>query len=200
LALLYTVSKFIVWVYLKLFRSFEVKGQEYMPAYGPVILVANHVSNLDPPAVGVACPRRVHFMAKHELFINPVSGWFLRALGAFPVKRNTPDRAAFKQALNILKKGLVLGMFPEGTRNKSGELGPAQQGAAVLALRTQAILIPVGVRVRIKNGKDKGQVQVRFGPAIPWDDLDPKDRSSAQILANRIMIHIAQLLEDPTKA
>ncbi|NLG87436.1 MAG: 1-acyl-sn-glycerol-3-phosphate acyltransferase, partial [Firmicutes bacterium] len=48
-----------------------------MPAYGPVILVANHVSNLDPPAVGVACPRRVHFMSKHELFINPVSGWFL---------------------------------------------------------------------------------------------------------------------------
>ncbi len=155
-------------------------------------MVANHVSNLDPPALGVACPRPVCFMAKQELFVNPVVSWVFRTMGAFPVKRDSPDLRAFKQALTILKNGLVLGMFPEGTRSKSENLGPAEQGAAVLALRTQATLIPVG----IKGTGGKGPVQVRFGPAIAFDDLDPKDRSNGRILADRIMVHIAQLLEN----
>lgn len=183
----------MVGIYLQLFRNFQVICQDYVPAGGPVIIVSNHVSNWDPPVVAVACPRQVRFMAKHELFLNPVLGWLYRALGAFPVKRDTADRRAFKQALNILKSEQVLGMFPEGTRSKSGELGPAEQGAAVLTLRTKATLIPAG----IKGTNGKGPIRIQFGQAIPWGDLDPKDRSSGRILADRIMTHIARLLEEP---
>lgn len=182
----------IVRAYLQLFRVLKISGQEYVPARGPVIIVANHVSNWDPPVVAVACPRQVHFMAKHELFANPLLSWVFRTLGAFPVKRDTADRKAYKCALSILRDGRVLGMFPEGTRSKTGKLGPAEQGAAVLALRTQAVLIPAG----ITGTQGKGPVQIAFGQAIPWGDLDPKDRASSRVLADRIMSHIAKLLDD----
>lgn len=157
-----------------------------------MILVANHVSYLDPPALGVACPRRVYFMAKEELFHIPLFGHLLHGLGAFPVKRGVPDRRAVKRALAILAAQQVLGIFPEGTRSKSGELGPAEEGAAVLALRTGACLIPAGIR----GTRGRRPVRVVFGPPLEKDDLNPKDRTSVQVLSQRIMAGIAALLKE----
>ncbi|HKM40172.1 MAG TPA: lysophospholipid acyltransferase family protein [bacterium] len=181
-------------MYLRLFRQFKVTGQENIPAQGPVIIVANHISLWDPPVVAVGCPRPIHFMAKQELFANPLLGWLFTKLRAFPVKRGTPDRKAYRRALTILKEHGVLGMFPEGTRRKSDELGPPHQGAAVLAIRTQAVLIPVGIKGT--RQKESGPIQIRFGPQVPWGDLDPKDRLSNRLLADRIMLCIAKLLEN----
>ncbi|NMA55486.1 MAG: 1-acyl-sn-glycerol-3-phosphate acyltransferase [Firmicutes bacterium] len=192
--LIYKICAKIIKLYLGIFKQLKISGQENIPSEGPVIIVANHISAWDPPVVAVACPRQVHFMAKHELFTNPLLRWVFTKLGAFPVKRHVPDRKAYKYALTILRDNRVLGMFPEGTRSKSGELNPAEQGAALLALRTQATLIPAGIKGT--RYKDTGPVQIRFGQQVPWSDLDPKDRASNRVLAERIMHHIARLLTD----
>ena len=101
------------------FYRMHVEGAEHIPDTGAVIVAPNHKSSFDPPIVGVAIKNRlVHYMAKAELFKNPVFGWVLRKMGAFPVKRGTVDRMAIKQAVRELKNGHVLGIFPEGTRIK----------------------------------------------------------------------------------
>ncbi len=116
-----------------------------MPGEGPVILVANHASMLDPVVLGCAVGRPVRFMAKHELFRNRMFGSVLRSLGAFPVRRGQSDREAFHTALEVLSRGEVLGIFPEGTRSLNGELQPPYSGAAVLAEKTGAPVVPVGI-------------------------------------------------------
>ncbi|MDK2881931.1 MAG: 1-acyl-sn-glycerol-3-phosphate acyltransferase [Bacillota bacterium] len=182
-------------MFFKLTRGFQVTGQEHFPEQGPVVLVANHASYLDPPALGVASPRRVYFMAKDELFQIPLFGRLLKGLGAFPVKRGTPDRRAFKRALEVLASGNVLGIFPEGTRSKTGELGPAEEGAAVLALRSGAPVVPAG----ICGMQGSGPIKVIFGPPVDTSDLNPKDRASIRILSQRVMTSIAGLLSEADK-
>jgi 1-acyl-sn-glycerol-3-phosphate acyltransferase len=172
-----------------------VSGRELIPREGPVILIGNHVSYLDPPALGVACPRQVYFMAKVELFRIPLFGYIIGALGAFPVKRGAPDRKAIKRALEILASGKVLGIFPEGTRIMTGELGPAEEGAALLALRTGACLVPAGIR----GTRGPGPVRIVFGEPVPQEDLNPKDRASVRILTDRAMERIRALLEEADK-
>lgn len=122
-----------------------MKGQELFPKEGPAIVVANHRSLWDPVAVGVAVPRQVRFMAKEELFQIPGLGFLLRALGAFPVRRGKSDRAALHASLEMLRQGQVVGMFPEGTRVRAGELGRFYGGAALLSLKTGAPLVPVAL-------------------------------------------------------
>ncbi|HBQ87678.1 MAG TPA: 1-acyl-sn-glycerol-3-phosphate acyltransferase, partial [Syntrophomonas sp.] len=98
--------------FLFYFLGLKIEGVRNLPAQGPVIIAANHVSNWDPVLVGISFKRPVHFIAKAELFTNPVLGKLLTGLNAFPVKRGTPDRRAIRQALDILDMGEVLGIFP----------------------------------------------------------------------------------------
>lgn len=123
----------------------KVSGRDNLPDTGPVVIVCNHISNWDPVAVGVAVKRQVLFMAKEELFKIPVFGTCLRMVGAFPVKRGLNDRAAIKRAMEVLKGGNVLGVFPEGHRSKSGKLEEFSEGAVHLAARFNAPILPVGV-------------------------------------------------------
>ncbi|ACX52265.1 1-acyl-sn-glycerol-3-phosphate acyltransferase [Ammonifex degensii KC4] len=148
-------------LYLHIFRSFRVEGLEHFPREGPVIVAANHQSYLDPVALGCALPRRVYYMAKEELFHIPVLRTLIRWLGAFPVKREEMDRRALRTALNLLARGQVVGIFPEGTRSREGKLLPLQPGAALLALKSGAPVVPVALtgtrgwwgRVRVKIGR-----------------------------------------------
>lgn len=122
----------------------KYKGIQNIPDKGPLIVVANHVSIWDPLVVAFVLNRPVHFMAKAELFNNRFLGKLLKELNAFPVKRGSADRTAIKQALYILEKGDVLGIFPEGTRNRNGEkVEKSQMGAAMIALKTGAPVLPV---------------------------------------------------------
>ncbi|MFD2371795.1 lysophospholipid acyltransferase family protein [Brevibacillus sp. GCM10020057] len=142
--------------YYRTFRSFfriifslvfrwQVIGREHIPKEGPVILCANHISLWDPPLLGSGIERMVNFMAKEELFRIPVLSFLITKFGAFPVKRGAGDRAAIRTTLKLLEDGKVLGIFPEGTRSKTGELGEGMPGTAMFALKSQATVIPVAI-------------------------------------------------------
>jgi 1-acyl-sn-glycerol-3-phosphate acyltransferase len=112
---------------------------------GGVVLAANHVSWIDPPALGAACPRTVYFMAKVEAHRIPGLGEFVRALGAFPVRRGESDREAVRTMRQIVREGHALGLFVEGTRQRSGELGKAQPGAAMVAINEEVPIVPAAI-------------------------------------------------------
>ncbi len=127
------------------FTTTEVIGREKMPRQGTLIVASNHFNNADPPLLGAVMSRRLVFMAKREMFQWPVIGMMARLVGAFPVRRSEADLGALRKAAEILRGGEVLAMFPEGTRSKDGRLHAAHPGTALLALRSEAPILPVAV-------------------------------------------------------
>jgi 1-acyl-sn-glycerol-3-phosphate acyltransferase len=146
------VVPFFYWSGLTLLRAIafvfarvEVEGRENMPRQGPLILASNHFNNADPPLLATVMPRRLVFMAKHEMFQWPILGMMTRLAGAFPVRRSEADLGALRMATAVLREGKVLAMFPEGTRSKDGRLHEAHPGTALLALRSEVPILPVAV-------------------------------------------------------
>lgn len=176
----------------------RVEGIENVPASGPVIIAANHVSNWDPVAVGAALTRTVHFMAKEEMFENQVLAKFFTAIHAFPVKRGAPDRKAIRRALELLGEGQVVGMFPEGTRSKTGELRKPQPGVAMIALKARAQIVPVaciGTRGLVPCGWRRPFI-IRIGKPVEYGEYYGS-RLSTQVIedvSQDIMKRIQELL------
>ena len=170
--MLYAIVKPLVVLLLRLFFGLRSRGVEHVPATGPVLLVANHVSALDPPLVGGALPRRLTFLAKAELFRVPLLGWLIRRLGAHPLRREGGDPGALRTALRVLKGGGALLVFPEGTRGEEGVLGPAKLGAGMLAVLGGATVVPVYVRgsgrawPRGRRFPRRADVTLTFGPPL----------------------------------
>jgi 1-acyl-sn-glycerol-3-phosphate acyltransferase len=169
---------------------------ENIPEKGAVIIAGNHVSLLDPPTLGVACRKRpVCFMAKSELFANPLFAFIIKNLGAFPVKRGMSDRSAVKNALTILSEGRVLGMFPEGTRSQNGLLGRAGPGIFTLAGRAGVPVVPAALlgtgKIGLKTPFPK--LKVVFGRPLFFPDK-AADKSVLQERADRLMQEIQFLL------
>ncbi|KYH33043.1 1-acyl-sn-glycerol-3-phosphate acyltransferase [Moorella mulderi DSM 14980] len=193
LQVFYQFAKFACYLFLRFFCRWEVQGRENFPLEGPVIVIANHISYLDPVAVGVAAPRMVRFMAKEELFHIPVVNWIIKGLHAFPVRRGRSDRAALKAALEVLHDGQVLGMFPEGTRSKDGRLLPFQHGAALLALKTGAPLLPVAIKNtnRVFRG---GRIKVIIGQPLKFKTTGPSTPQQVQDLTAAAYQAIAKML------
>jgi 1-acyl-sn-glycerol-3-phosphate acyltransferase len=139
------VTSWLLW----LVGPARVEGLENVPRTGPMLVVANHCSNLDPPTVGWAVGHRsgrvIHFMAKEEMRTWPVAGWLARNAGVIFVRRGAGDRSAQRFALAILERGAALGVFPEGTRSRNGRMADGRAGAALLAMRTGVPVLPVGV-------------------------------------------------------
>jgi 1-acyl-sn-glycerol-3-phosphate acyltransferase len=132
-------------VYLRLFMRFRVIRQGELPKQGGVLVCANHYSWMDAVAVAVVLDRPVHFMAKDELFRNPILAALFRGVHAYPVRRGEADRTALKLTLSLLESGQVVGIFPEGTRTKTGELGPGQPGIGVFSHRARVPILPIGI-------------------------------------------------------
>ena len=132
-------------VALWLLAGYRVSGVRNVPRRGPLIVVGNHLHNLDPLVVCVAIPRSLHLMAKAELFGIPVLGRLIRFSGAFPVERGRADRRAIRQAEATLAQGIAFGIFPEGTRSVSGAMSKPLAGGALIALRSGAPVLPVAV-------------------------------------------------------
>ncbi len=145
-----------------LFRV-RVTGAENVPGSGPLVVCANHISWWDPVLVAGVVPRKICFMAKEELFRYPLFGRALLMLGAFPVRRGTSDRRAIVTARGVLERGGVIGVFPEGTRSRTGELGKAHNGAAYLAMRNGAAVLPVGITGPYRIGQP---VKVAIGKPL----------------------------------
>lgn len=142
--LFYRLVRALLIAYVRIRFGLRVSGIEHVPMEGGCVLGANHISAWDPPIVGLALPREVHFMAKKELFVRPLLRHVYRGLRAFPVDRSGHDIGAIKEALRRLQRGHVVGIFFEGTRNPGGA-AQAQQGAAFLAQRAGAPILPAAI-------------------------------------------------------
>lgn len=167
----------------------KVIGRENIPARGGVLLCGNHTSNLDPMTMGIFIERKVNYMAKAELFEVPVLGWLIRQLGAFPVKRGGVSKESIKTALNLLRSGQVMGIFPEGTRNNDS--GIAKKGAATFALRSGAAVVPAAI---IGHYKPFRRMNVVYGAPIDLSRFDGSS-DSAEEVTNLIMARIREMLE-----
>lgn len=145
MTLLYRTCRVAAWTAFKLLGRTEVIGYEHLPREGGVIVASNHVSYLDPPLVGSTITRECAFMARHDLWQSRLLGGLISRLNAFPVHRDSADRRALRQAVEALKRGLVLVLFPEGTRSPNGMLQAAQAGLALIVKHSQAPVVPCAV-------------------------------------------------------
>ncbi|MDH5695358.1 MAG: 1-acyl-sn-glycerol-3-phosphate acyltransferase [Dehalococcoidia bacterium] len=159
----YYVGRIIVRTLFILLTRWQIKGRENVPSQGPLLIVANHLNLTDPPLLGVSLGRKVIFMAKEELFRSRFSAYFVSSFGSFPVHRGKLDRKAMRQSEQVLADSLALVMFPEATRSKSGQLQPAFPGSALIALRSGAPILPVGIT---GTEKIKGMAWILRRPRI----------------------------------
>ena len=205
--MVFRISRAIIRLVLRAIFGFRVEGGHHEPRTGALLIVSNHVSHLDPLVVGSAIRRPVHYMAKEELFRPPLLRWWITHCGAFSVRRGEPDRRAFRAARDVLERGEALIMFPEGTRGTSiRDLRPPEPGAALLALRTGATILPVAVigtdmvLPRGASRPSRGTIRVRVGAPIRGG-ADGRPLGSGHIgrdqvdaLGRRFMDVIARLL------
>ncbi len=169
----YTSAKGFVRIVLGIVGRISVRNPERVPRSGPLIIACNHVSYIDPPALGAMSPRPVAYMAKKELFDLPFLGPLIRKLGAFPVDRQRGDTAAIRAALRVLRTGAALGIFPEGTRNLDGSARP-QLGVALLAAMSGATVIPAYVAGTL-DARSFAKITVFFGE--PFEKTLPRKAS-----------------------
>jgi 1-acyl-sn-glycerol-3-phosphate acyltransferase len=184
----------------KILLRFESHGSEYIPASGSAIIASNHASYLDPPFIGMAATRPIYYFAKAELF-QSFFGSVLRVVNAIPVNRDQLDLKTLKTILDIIHKGNVIVMFPEGTRSPTGELQPAKAGIGMIAYHARVPVIPAYIsgshEVLPKNAKGLRlkKCTVRFGPPVDLHEFFqvPKTRELYLHMSQKIMTAIQML-------
>jgi len=181
----YDFSQAVLWLWFRLGFGLHVEGREHVPPHGPFILASNHLSFLDPPLLGAACPRRLGFMARDTLFAHGLLGAYLRSVHVMPVKRGESDIGAVREALRRLRAGETVAIFPEGGRQLSGQIGQAKRGVGLLAEAAQVPVVPVLVQGTFEalppttNRLARAKIRVAFGPPILYTSASaasPKDR------------------------
>lgn len=187
-----------------LFCRLQVDGAAYVPATGGCVLTCNHVMGPDFLVIGYATPRQVYFMAKSELFERSSAlNWLFTTCGTFPIRRGETDLAAVEHAIEVARSGHVLGMFPEGTRSRTGKLQRGRSGAARIAIQAQVPVVPAVVvnaepifkRENYLSLKPRAAVSVRFGrPLSP--PADPDDSRALRNYTRQIMQAMSDLLPE----
>jgi 1-acyl-sn-glycerol-3-phosphate acyltransferase len=140
---LYLLAKFIGFFVYNVFFLIEVKGRENFPEKGGFIVASNHLSYLDPPTIGFVCPRKLYYFAKSSLFEIKILSFLVRSLGAIPIDREDPMPIVLKRAVDILRRGEGLVIFPEGTRSKDGLIKDGKPGVGFLAIKSKVPVIPL---------------------------------------------------------
>ena len=183
-----------------LLAPITVEGREHLPPRGSYLIVANHISWYDPPAIEFALGIPIRYMAKREVFAVPIIGGILRGIGNFPVRRGEADRGALEMALRVLAAGQPVGFFPEGTRSRDGSLRRAKAGIAFLARHSGAPIVPVAIRGTPKAGfpvLPRADIMVRIGRPFGLADLGVTGDDQAN--ADAIMRRVAELLPEPMR-
>ncbi|MCQ1529871.1 lysophospholipid acyltransferase family protein [Lutispora saccharofermentans] len=141
----YQIIKLLLKPLFNIFYVVRVEGLDNLPEENGYIVCGNHARVIDPILIGVNMPKKIHFMAKNELFKNKLVAFVLKGLGAFPVKRGEADLKSIKTSLKLLQNQQNIGIFPEGTRNTTGEL-KAEPGIAMLAIKSKRPIVPVAIK------------------------------------------------------
>jgi 1-acyl-sn-glycerol-3-phosphate acyltransferase len=197
----YVLMTWLMATALRLFARWQVTGRANVPASGPLLVVSNHLNLADPPLLAASLPRRIRFMAKQELFDTRLAGFFIGLYGALPVRRDAGDLRALRTAGRLLDEGGVLGMFPEGHRSNGAGLLPAHPGTALLALRSGATILPVGITgsEQIRSARvlvQRPHISVTIGKPIKLDVPARISAAAVQTASDQIMRSIASLLPD----
>jgi len=188
----YRLLWFIGLMIFKFLFKLNREGKDKIPRKGGMIIAANHRSYLDPIALALLVPRRMNFMAKEELFHNPIFGYLITKLGAFPLKRGKLDKIAYKKAFQVLKEGKILALFPEGTRSYSGQLGKLREGPVRMALYSQVPLIPVvikGTEKVLPRGAKFirwGKIRIKVGEPLFFSQFPEKKKEKIKILLKKL--------------
>ena len=197
----YRLTNFLLRRQLRTFATWEVHGAEGVPPMGPLIIVANHLSNLDGTLLAASIPRRIYFIAKRALF-KAVAGTLLREYGVYPMDDDGQGYRAFLWARERLNRDQAVALFPEGRRNPHG-MQRASPGVALVALRTQAPILPVGITgtqrldAMWRIAFPAGEVPIRLGQPFTLPDIHGHlERPQLQSLADMIMQRVAVLLAD----
>jgi 1-acyl-sn-glycerol-3-phosphate acyltransferase len=199
----YETVRFLARPIVALVCRLRTEGLANIPASGPVILAMNHIHWTDIPLASIRVPRVTHYMSKIENFQAPILGQILRWCGTFPVRRGEGDREALRTAERLLHDGQIIVIFPEGHRSGTGVLLPAHPGAAYIALRTGAPIVPVAItgtqRVfkSFRLGPWAPRVTIRYGPPFQLAAAGANSRRGRDALAqatDQIMREIAALL------
>jgi len=193
--IIYPILIFIAWI-VRLWGRWQVRGRENVPKKGPLIVVANHVNLTDVPLLLVSLGRKAAFMAKEELFHSKFSGFILQSLGTFPVHKGRIDTKAIRQAQQLLAKGGVLIVFPEGSRSSNAQLQSAFSGAALIALRSGAPILPAGISgtEKLKNFASalrRPKVTINFGHPF---SLSPVNNDTNKRLTKEKRSEVTHLL------
>lgn len=187
----YRLFKPVLGLVFKLYCRPTIINKEAIPKDGPIIICGNHMHVLDQCSVIISTKRIVHYMAKKEYFDGKHS-WFFKATGCIPVNRQIHDTDAKDMALEVLNNGGAIGLFPEGTRNKTEEfLLPFKFGAVSMAEKTNATLVPFGVTGKYKRG---GKLTVRFGTPFKVGDMSLEEANER--LRNEVGSLMKKNLED----
>ena len=200
--LVYRTSNVMMRSALRIFGDWKVEGVDGVPPRGPLLVVANHQSNLDPPMLGASIPRRIYFMAKRGVFKNAPISLFLKAYGAVPLERDGSDIKAINWALRMLDQDSAIVVFPEGARSP-GTMRNAMPGVALIALRSGAPILPVGITGTERIGPlwqvaiPRGTFRIRIGQPFSLPSIEGRvGRKQLDGLTDMIMERVAILLPE----
>lgn len=185
----YYIVKFVTWIFMKVYYRMEVYGTENLPKQGSFVIASNHSSHLDPVVIGVSCPRPVTFMARDTLFKHWLMGRFLKGVRTMPLKRDASDIAAMRYAIELLKAGDTVCIFPEGTRSLDGNLGQAKRGIDLLAKKSGVPVVPVYIQGTFqalpKGAKrlQRAKIRVAYGRQISYTGLTSASKATQNTTA-----------------
>jgi len=202
MSLTYNISNTAFKFVLYLFGNLKISGKDHTPDSGAFIIASNHLSIIDPAIVSLAIPRKVHWLAKDSLFLNPFVGKFLTAYGAHSISRGAPDSSAIQWSVEMLNQDEIIGVFPEGTRHHNG-MHKGLNGCALLALQTGVPVVPVGITGTQHLDKlwrlvfPTGKIHVAIGEPFMAGAMNPKPtKDELETTTATIMNKVAAMLPE----